>query len=77
MKKTDITMIILIASMSALFAYFGAKAIMGDRSFESVTVKTIEPISEEVTSPDETVFNDRAINPTVEIFIGDKQAGSQ
>lgn len=74
MKKTDFAMIVLIASISMLIAYFGAKAILGDPSTESVTVKTIESISPEVTEPDPRVFNENAINPTVEVIIGNTQS---
>ena len=73
MKKTDIAMIVLIASVSMLAAYFGAKAILGDPNEESVTVKTVDSISPEVTDPDPRVFNENAINPTVEVIIGDSE----
>ncbi|HMI09337.1 MAG TPA: hypothetical protein VK497_02960 [Candidatus Saccharimonadales bacterium] len=79
MKKSDIAMIILIASISVLIAYFVAKAVLGDVQNESVKVKTTEPITSEVTEPDKTVFNTNAINPTVEVIIGGdgQSAGSQ
>lgn len=71
MKKTDLAMIILIASISVLVAYFVAKAILGDVNNETVQVKTTVPITSEVSEPDPTVFNKKAINPTVEVFVGD------
>lgn len=70
MKKSDIAMIILIASVSVLIAYFVAKAVIGSPSSESVTVKTADPISPDVTQPDTSVFNRNAINPTVQVTIG-------
>lgn len=73
MKKSDIATIILIASMSVLLAYFGAKALIGDVQNESVQVKTTDPITTEVKEPDATVFNSDAINPTVEVIIGENQ----
>jgi hypothetical protein len=78
MKKSDIAMIILIASISVLVAYFVAKAVIGDVRNESVKVKTAEAISTDVVQPDTTVFNSNAINPTVEVIIGgDKSQRSQ
>lgn len=74
MKKSDIAMIILIASVSILLAYFGAQAILGDIQNESVEVQTIDPITTEVVQPDASVFNSKAINPTVEVIIGDDQS---
>ncbi len=70
MKKTDIAMIILISSVSILVAYFVVKGIMGDVKNETVQVKTAEPITVEVESPDPKIFNTNAINPTVEVIIG-------
>ena len=71
-------MIILIASISILVAYFAAKAVIGDVRNESVKVKTAEEIIPTVVEPDKSVFNSNAINPTVEVIIGgDKSQGTQ
>lgn len=70
MKKSDIAMIILIASISVLVAYFVAKAVVGDVQNESAQVKTADPITTDVEEPESTVFNSDAINPTVEVIIG-------
>lgn len=77
MKKSDIATIILIASISVLLAYFAAKALIGDVQNESVQVKTADPITTEVKGPDSTVFNSDAINPTVEVIIGNPASESQ
>lgn len=69
MKKTDIAMIILIASVSVLVAYFAAKALFGDVYTGSAKVKTIDAISSAVIEPDPSIFNERAINPAVSIQI--------
>jgi hypothetical protein len=73
MKKSDIAAIILIASISMLIAYFIADAVIGKPSSESVKVKTIAPIAADVQQPDSTIFNKDAINPTVEVVIGDQK----
>lgn len=70
MKKTDIAMIILIASMSILVSYFVTKSIMGDSNNKPVIVKTAAPISDNIESPSKEIFNKDAINPTVEVTIG-------
>ena len=69
-------MIILIAAVSMMLAYFGAQAILGNVQNESVQVKTIDRISTEVTEPDPSVFNSNAINPTVEVIIGGDQSNN-
>lgn len=73
MKSTDIAALIFISSISILIAYFIADAVIGKPSSESATVKTATPITAEVETPDPTIFNKDAINPTVEIVIGDGQ----
>lgn len=74
MKKSDIAALILIASISIFAAYFIADAVIGRPSAESVKVKTIEAISDTVEQPDGSVFNKDAINPTIEVIIGDNTA---
>lgn len=71
MKKSDIAMIILVASVSAMIAY----AIASSLSFlrvdpQGVPVEVVEPISTEVAEPDRKVFSKDAINPTVQTVIG-------
>lgn len=71
MKKTDIAMIILIASVGVIIAYFVAASIPFLRLPEKgVQVETISKIEPEVTEPSEKVFNESAINPTVEVIVG-------
>ena len=72
MKKSDIATLILIASISILVAYFVTDGIVGKPENESVKVKTIDPISAQVEKPSSSIFNDTAINPTVEVVIGDQ-----
>lgn len=70
MKKSDVAMIILIASISVLVAYFVGKAILGGSAVKAVKVDTIDAFSSNLTQPDAAVFNTNAINPTVEVTIG-------
>ncbi len=71
MKKTDIAMIVLIASISVVVAFFVANSLPFLKTTgKGESVKTIEPISAQVATPDKTVFHSGAINPTVETIIG-------
>lgn len=71
MKKTDIAMIILIASISVAVAFFTANSLSFLKVDEKgVNVKTIDTISADITDPDPAIFNDKAINPTVKTVIG-------
>jgi hypothetical protein len=71
MKKSDIAMIILIASVSMIVAYFVVKSIpVFQTSSKPKQVSTFQEITSNVDEPDPEVFNSGAINPTVEVFIG-------
>lgn len=69
MKKSDIATIVLIVSVSVLVAFFTTQAIFNNFATEEVNVKTIEAIDTSVAEPDPDVFNEEAINPTVEVQI--------
>lgn len=69
MKKTDIAMIILIASVSVLLAFFVAKSIFGDTYNGNVKVKTIDKIDSSIVAPSPDIFNKNAINPAVQVQI--------
>lgn len=69
MKKSDKAMIVLVATLSALIAFFVAKAILGDVYNGSARVKTIDAYSTQIVQPDATIFNKDAINPAVQVQI--------
>ena len=70
MKKTDIAMLILIASVSVLIAFFVAKGIFGDVNNKPATVRTIDLIDPEIKNqPSSEIFNKSAINPAVQVQI--------
>lgn len=64
-------MIILIATISVMVAFFATRAILGSPSSETVKVKSVEKIEATITPPDTAIFNDKAINPAVKIEISD------
>lgn len=71
MKKTDVAMIILIASISVLVSYFVANSLPFFKDAnQPVTIKTADVITDSFTQPDPTVFNKNAINPTIKVIIG-------
>lgn len=74
MKKTDIAMIILIATISVMVAFFVTRSIVGTPSSETVKVKSVERINSTITEPDTAIFNQNAINPAVKIEINDSAA---
>jgi len=70
MKKSDIAMIILIATVSVMTAYAIGNNIPSLKPPEGEKVKVAERIESDVATPDEDLFNSEAINPTVQTIIG-------
>lgn len=70
MKQSDIFSIILIATIGTLAAFFIVNTLLGDPNEKSVSFKTIGEISKGVVTPDSEVFNNVAINPTIEVYVG-------
>jgi hypothetical protein len=70
-------MIILIASISILVAYFVGKSLFGGAAMGTATVKTVAPINANITQPDPSIFNSNAINPSVQIQIDSSSSGTQ
>jgi ABC-type cobalt transport system substrate-binding protein len=77
MKKSDLAMIVLIASASMLIAYFVAQTIFGGAANTNVKVKTIDKISQDFEEPSTAIFNKDAINPTVEVQIKDNSTATK
>ena len=71
MRQSDIFSIIIIATVGTLAAYFAVNSLLGDPNLQSVQFKTIEGISSDLEDPDSELFNSGAINPTVEVYVGD------
>lgn len=69
MKQSDIFSIIIISVVGTLASYFAVNSLLGDPNLQIVSIKTIDPISSSLLSPDPELFNPDAINPTVEVFI--------
>lgn len=73
MKRTDLAMIVFIAAVSAGIAYFVATSLFGSMTSQTAKVKTIDLISSEVATPDKKIFNENAINPSVEVNINNTE----
>lgn len=75
MKKSDIATVILIAGFSSIVAFVLANVFLGDPNDESVMVEYLPVISSDLSQPDPELFNSTAINPTVEVYIGQCKEG--
>jgi hypothetical protein len=70
-EKTDIALIIIIVSISAGLSYWVASATIGKANDKPIVVRTIDAIEvgDDSAKVDEKIFNNDAINPTVEANI--------
>ena len=73
MKKNDVAAIILIVAIAGVFSYFIASAVIGKPKNNPIQVEQVTPIGSTFPTPDSRVFNENAVDPTVEIS-GDGQS---
>lgn len=72
--KTDLATSIGMAILGAVLAFVVCNMLFGE--IEDVSFKTIgEKVDTTLTMPDEEVFNYKALNPTVEVYVGDIDSG--
>lgn len=70
MKKTDIAMVVLIATVSILVTGMVINSIAGNPDEKTKTIKVIDPVMSNFAEPSAEIFNDKAINPTIKSVIG-------
>lgn len=67
--KTELATSILVAVAGVLISFFVCNLFIGE--IKSTTVKTINAeVSADLDEPDPEVFNNKALNPTVEVYVG-------
>ena len=80
MKKKDIISIVAIAILGVVAAIVAVNSILGDINDKSATFRSIDAVNSSVGVPDPEVFNPAAINPTVDVYVGncvDKNGNGQ
>ena len=70
-KRSDIFTIILVSGIGIIISVFVVNLMLGNVDEKSMTIKNVDVISSDVPMPEPDVFNADAINPTVEVFVGD------
>ena len=68
--KTELITAIGAAIAGVLIAFFITNIFIGE--IEEVTIKTVDnTVNTELAEPDPEVFNYKALNPTVEVYVGE------
>ena len=70
MKKSDILTVIMVATVGTVVAAVLCNMLLGNPDDKSVSFKNITVVDPELAEPDPEVFNIEAINPTVEVYVG-------
>lgn len=70
MKKNDMALLILIASITLVVSFLLIKSFFGEPQASQTKVEKVEPISSTLQKVPSSVFNSEGINPTVVIQIG-------
>jgi len=71
MKQINLITIIAIGVAGMIVSAIVFNAILGDPGDRSVSFKTVEVVDGSLISPDPEMFNEQAINPTVEVYVGE------
>ena len=67
--KTDLATAISASILGVLIAYFVTGMFIGE--ITEVTIKTVDGnVDVNITEPNPEIFNYRALNPTVEVYVG-------
>lgn len=71
MKQSDIITVVIIAVVGTIAAYFGVNMFLGNPADATYQFKIIEGVTATLEDPDPEVFNKDAINPTIEVYVGE------
>lgn len=71
MKQKDISLIIVIALLSAVISLVLTKFLITTPKNRSAKVTVVEPITADFPAPDKKYFNTNSIDPTRLIRVGD------
>jgi hypothetical protein len=75
MKGSSLATVVLVAIISVVVAALVVNSMLGDPSDESVTITYMDVIVPDITEPDREVFSNMAVNPTVEVYVGECPTG--
>lgn len=73
MKQKDIALIAIIIVISGTISYLVSNKLFAVPQNQEAEVEVVEPITAEFGRPDPRYFNDKSIDPTQPIQIGDSK----
>ncbi|MBC7708017.1 hypothetical protein H7Y63_02235 [Polaromonas sp.] len=70
MKQKDIALIIAVAGISTILAFFLGNTLFGGTKNRQTKINVVDSISSNFPTADTRYFNSKAINPTQSVQIG-------
>lgn len=70
MKSDDIVMVVFVSIVGAVISFFLMNALLGNVDEKSVSFNVPTVVTAGLAEPDAEIFNAGAINPTVEVYVG-------
>jgi hypothetical protein len=70
MKQKDLSLILFIIGLSAIVSFIVSSKLISTPKNRQQQVEVVEKISSEFVTPDKKYFNDKALDPTQTIEIG-------
>jgi hypothetical protein len=71
MKQKDIALIVVVVAISGLISFFVAQYFFLKPQSKQLKAEFVQPITTDFSRPDSRYFNDKSVNPTQQIQIGD------
>ena len=71
MKQKDIALIIVVAAISIVVGFVASGLLLGSSGKGKQTAETVDAISASFPAPDKRYFNEKSVDPTQTITIGD------
>ena len=70
MKRKDVTLILVVVFVSVVISLLLSNLLITSPKNRKEKVEIVEPVTAEFTQPDKRYFNEKSINPTLIIQIG-------
>jgi len=69
-KRKDVTLILVVVFVSVVISLLLSNLLITSPKNRKEKVEIVEPVTAEFTQPDKRYFNEKSINPTLIIQIG-------
>jgi len=72
MKQNDIILIIVVLFIAGIASFFVSNTLFSSSEKRKADVEVVQPITQAFAEPDKRYFNEKSVNPTQLIQIGNQ-----